>query len=84
MTAAIFPFPVARRRNLVEAVAVGMLERSPDQAERHLVFSAERQAIVLRRRGIAQSVIDEQVAAFVAAVRAEVWRQVLTPPQEVR
>jgi hypothetical protein len=83
MIALIVPFPTARRRDLVEAVAAGMLKRAPDQAERHLAFSADRQAIVLRRRGIEQPVIDEQIAAFVSAVRAEVWRRVLTP-QEAR
>ncbi|MBN9043584.1 MAG: hypothetical protein BGP05_01220 [Rhizobiales bacterium 62-47] len=78
MTAKIVPFPVARRRDLVEAVAGGMLKRAPDQAERHLAFSADRQAIVLRRRGIEQSLIDEQIAAFVSAVRAEVWHRVMS------
>lgn len=75
----VVPFPIARRRDLVEAVAAGMLKRAPAQAERHLEFSADRQAIVLRRRGIEQSVIDEQIAVFVSAVRAEVWRLVMAP-----
>lgn len=78
MSAVVVPFPIARRRNLVEAIAAGMLKRSPDQAERHLELSADRQAIVLRRRGIDQSVIDDQVATFVSAVRAEVWHRVMS------
>ena len=60
-----------------------MMKRSPDQAERHLAFSADRQAVVLRRRGIDQATIDREIAVFVSAVRAEVWRRVLTP-QEAR
>lgn len=81
--AALIPFPIARRRNLVAAVAAGMLKRAPDQAERHLESSADRQAMVLRRRGIAQTIIDQEIAAFVSAVRAEVWCRVLAP-QEAR
>jgi hypothetical protein len=39
--------------------------------------------MVLRRRGIEQAVIDHEIAAFVSAVRAEVWHRVLAP-QEAR
>jgi hypothetical protein len=81
MGAAIVPFPIARRLDLVVAVAVGMLKRGPDQAERHLEFSAYRLESVLRRRGIDQPVFDREIAAFVSAVRAEVWRRVLTPQE---
>ena len=79
MGAEVIPYPVARRLDLVTAVAVGMLKRGPDQAERHLEFSADRQAMVLRRRGIDEAVIDREITAFVSAVRAEVWRRVLAP-----
>ena len=45
-----------------------MLELPPDRAERHLEFSADRQAIVLRRRAIDQAVIDREIATFKVAV----------------
>jgi hypothetical protein len=83
MSAEIVPFPIASRIDLVQSVARRMLELPPDRAERHLEFSADRQAMVLRRRGIVRAVIDREIAAFVAAVRAEVWHRVLSP-QEVR
>jgi hypothetical protein len=60
-----------------------MLSRAPVQAEHHLQSSADRQAMVLRRRGIGQAIINREISAFVAAVRAEVWHRVLTP-QEAR
>jgi hypothetical protein len=83
MSASIVPFPIAKRIDLIHSVARRMLELPPDRAERHLEFSIDRQARVLRRRGIDQEVVDREVAAFVAAVRTEIWHRVLSP-QEAR
>lgn len=83
MSAELHPFPISRRIDLVRSVARGMLSRAPDQAEQHLQSSADRQAMVLRRRGIEQAIINREISAFVSAVRAEVWHRVMTP-QEAR
>lgn len=81
MTAAVIPFPIARRLDLVQSVARRMLELPPDRAERHFEFSLERQAKVMRRRGIAQAAINQELTTFAAAVRALVWENVFFPQE---
>jgi hypothetical protein len=58
-----------------------MLELPSDRAEKHFTLSLERQAMVMRRRGIGQEAIDRQLTAFAAAVRAVVWEHVMFPQE---
>jgi Asp/Glu/hydantoin racemase len=79
MSAEIVPFPVARRVDLVVSTARRMLELSPDRSERHLELACDRQAMVLRRRGIDATVVGCEISAFAAAVRSAIWHAVMAP-----
>ena len=77
----LIPFPLARRHDLVLRLARQMAARLPDDAEQHLQQQLQRQATVLRRKGIQNATVVAQVRSFELAVRTELWRFVLVPPQ---
>jgi hypothetical protein len=52
-----------------------------DAGERHLVRQLRIQRENLQRRDIAGAIIDREVATLDAAIRAALWRAVLTPGQ---
>jgi hypothetical protein len=79
--AVLVPFPLVRRRALIERTAEQMLARPLELAEKHLAMQVRRQASAMRRKQIAEDVISRQVASFEAAVRGELWRLVLAPDQ---
>jgi hypothetical protein len=77
--ARLLAFPLARRRDLVTKLAGQMLARSPTEAERHLLFELERHRRILARRQLSTDVIEAQLRSLEGAVRAELWRAVMTP-----
>ncbi|MGE0037349.1 MAG: DUF6074 family protein [Xanthobacteraceae bacterium] len=77
---AVIPFPMSRRHALVHKLARQMLDRSPVEAEKHLTLELSRHERVLRRRRFPEDVIASQVKAFECAVRAVLWRLVISPP----
>lgn len=79
--AKLIPFPLARRHDLVLRLARQMAARSPDGAEQHLQQQLQRQATVMRRKGITAAAVAYQVRSFESSVRAELWRLILVPPQ---
>lgn len=72
-------FPLARRRLLVKKLAGQMLARSPAAAEGHLAFELQRHRRTLRNRQLSDEVIEGQMRALEAAVRAELLRVVMKP-----
>jgi hypothetical protein len=80
-TAAILAFPIARRRDQVRALAAQMLARPQEQAQKHLEFQLRRKLNTLRKKQVPEDVALREVRCFESAVRAELWRLVLTPPQ---
>ena len=80
-SASLIPFPAARRHAFVHKLAAQMLAREPHVAEAHLRQQLEYQCRVLRRKGIAEDVARRELRALDSAVRAELWRLVMTPPQ---
>jgi hypothetical protein len=74
------PFPLARRRSLVLKLARHMAAKPPAAAETYLQQQLGRQIDALHRKGIADQVVEREVRAMESAVRAELWRLVLTPP----
>jgi hypothetical protein len=81
MSASLIAFPIVRRRELIERVAEQMLARPAGLAEKHLASQIRRQASAMRRRQITEDAITGQMRAFESAVRAVLWRLVLTPPR---
>lgn len=75
----VVPFPRARDRSFVRRHASYISTLKADRAERYLAKQMQIQADTLARRGIAPEVVAEQVKALESAIRAELWRVVLTP-----
>jgi hypothetical protein len=80
MTAAVVPFPLARRADLIQRQAEYALCLTTDKAERHIGRQIQRQADVLRRRGVAETIIKREVKGMEAAIRAAMWNVVFDRP----
>jgi hypothetical protein len=81
LRAYILAFPLARRYSLVKKLASQMLARSSAAADGHLAFELQRHRRTLRNRKLSDDVIEREVRMLEAAVRAELWRTVVTPEQ---
>lgn len=75
----VVPFPRARDRTFVRRHASYIATLKPDRAERYLAKQMQIQADTLARRGIPAEVATEHVRALELAIRADLWRVVLTP-----
>jgi hypothetical protein len=79
MMAVILPFPRVRDRRFVTRHARRMADLCTAAAENHLATQLDLQRRTMLRRGIDHTMVDEQIRALEMAVRAELWRVVLTP-----
>jgi hypothetical protein len=79
MTAGIIPFPPARRGSLVASIARRALELSPTAGEQHIQHSLKVQVIVMRRKGVAENLIERERVGLESAVRARIWNAVMRP-----
>lgn len=79
MTAKVLPFPLARRARLVRKQAECFANASAHAAENRLAQILDQQRATLRRNGCDAEATEEQVRALEGAIRAHVWRLVLTP-----
>jgi Family of unknown function (DUF6074) len=77
----IIPFPIARRRAFVSKHAARMAVLSSTRADIHLRQQLQVQVDTMRRRGIAESEIVREIRSLEAAIRAELWRSVITPQE---
>jgi hypothetical protein len=77
--AEIVPYPLAQRRDLVVGIAAQVASRPIRVGEKHLQHQLRRQEIALGRKGVSTQEIARQVRSLEAAVRAELWRIILTP-----
>jgi hypothetical protein len=75
----IVVFPLARRRALIVRLAAQMAARPMALAERYLQQQLGRQIDLLHRKKIPDRIVEREVCALESAVRAELWRLVLTP-----
>lgn len=75
----IVPFPAARRVGQIRKTAAYMAIASPRVAESHLQMQLDKLTKTLAKKGIAPEAVAAEVAAYRAAIQAELWRQVLTP-----
>src|SRR4051794_40419146 len=72
-------FPFARRRALISRLANGMASRPMAAAEKYFQQELRRQIRVLHRKHYSDDVVELEVRSLESAVRAELWRLVLTP-----
>jgi hypothetical protein len=77
----IVPFPLARRRAFIDRHARLIAAMSPDAGERYLDRQLRIQFGNLQRRGIDPRIIDREVIALDAAIRAALWRAAFMPGQ---
>lgn len=72
MTAAatVVPFPLARRRTMIDRQARYAAELNPSAAERHIAQQVKIQGDAMRRRGIDEGLIERELKCFEAAIRA--------------
>jgi hypothetical protein len=73
-TAEILPFPLVRRAGFARRHAAIMAETTPAKADAHLNRQLDIQRQVLHRRGVDPQIIDQQIAALEAQIRAEIVR----------
>ncbi len=72
-------FPFAYRRGLILRLAEQMAARGPAAAEKYLQQQLQRQISTLHRRQVPDRAVEREIRALESAVRAELWRVVLTP-----
>jgi hypothetical protein len=77
MTAQVLPFPLARRRSLVQRNAARVAESQPKTAEKIVSHAVQVQIYTMSRRGIAPEVIAREALAYEAAIRHELWRLII-------
>lgn len=72
--ATILPFPLARRRLMIEKQARYAAEINSDAAERHIQQQLKIQADSMRRRGIDEDIIARELRCMETAIRAALCR----------
>lgn len=77
----VIAFPQARRVHLVERTAARVAHaRSKDQGERLLAAAVRKQRDALVRKRVPSGKVERECRALENAIRAEMWRLILTPP----
>jgi hypothetical protein len=74
MTAAVLPFPIARRRAFIQKQADHATCLRPDVAGRYLEYQLQVQRDAMRRRGVAEDLIARELKCMEAAIRLELLR----------
>jgi hypothetical protein len=75
----VVAFPFARRRALILRLARQMVARAPAEAEKYLQQQLRRQIAALHHRQVSDRLVEQEIGTLESAVRAELWRLVLTP-----
>jgi hypothetical protein len=81
-TAAIVPFPLARRLDLIQRQAEYALCLKPEKAEQHIQRQLQCQRDALGRRGVSDDIIAIEIRGMEAAIRAVMWRLTFGAPEE--
>jgi hypothetical protein len=79
MEAQILPFPIARRWAFVFKQAEHAALMHPDAGERYVLRQLKLQADTLRRKGVAEDLIQRELGCLETAIRAALWKAVNTP-----
>src|SRR5882672_11366129 len=74
----LVPFPIARRRAFIDRHARLIATMRPEVGERYLDRQLQVQFENLQRRGIDLEIINREIVAMDAAIRAALWRAVIT------
>jgi hypothetical protein len=77
--AEIIPYPLARRCAFIDRHARMIASMRAEAGERYLRRQLLIQFDTLERKGVACDVIEREVLALGSAIRAALWKAVLTP-----
>jgi uncharacterized protein DUF6074 len=81
LMADVIAFPQARRVHLIEKTAARVARaRSNEHGERLLAAAVRKQRGAMTRKRIPAHKIDRECRALENAIRAYLWRLILTPP----
>ena len=78
MSATIIPFRFARCLPQIRKTAGYMLTLPHNHAEGHLREQLRRLEEGLRKKGVAEDLIRSEVASYEGAIRAHLWRLILS------
>jgi hypothetical protein len=78
---AVIPFPLARRSAFIDRHARHIATMRPEVGERYLDRQLQIQFENLQRRGFDLDTINSEIVAMDAAIRAALWRTVITRGQ---
>jgi hypothetical protein len=77
----VIAFPQARRVHLIEKTAARVAQaKSQEQGERLLAAAVQKQRGAMTRKRIAAGRVERECRALENAIRAHLWRLILTPP----
>jgi Family of unknown function (DUF6074) len=76
----LLAFPLRHRHAFVRRLAAQVLTRSAEQGEKHLALQLRKQAMSMARKSFSDEVVRREIASLEAAVRGEMWRQMLGAP----
>ena len=76
MSAVIFPFPLAKRRTMIDRQARYAAELNPDAAERHIQQQLKIQSDAMRRKGVDDDLIARELRCMECAIRELLTRAV--------
>jgi hypothetical protein len=71
MSAQIIPFPIVRRRSYIAKQAEQMACMKLEAAARYLKHQLQVQRDAMRRRGVAEALIEREIKNMEAAIRRE-------------
>jgi hypothetical protein len=71
MTALILPFPITRRHGFIKKQAARAASMNTDSAVRYVEHQLTVQRDAMRRRGIAENLIDRELYLMAMAMRSE-------------
>ena len=74
MTATVFPFPIIRRHGFIQKQAAHAASMNPDSAVRYIERQLTIQRDTMRKRGIAENLIDRELYRMAMAMRSEFQR----------
>jgi hypothetical protein len=71
MSAAIYPFPIVRRHGFIHKQAAHAACMNPESAVRYIEHQLLIQRDAMRRRGIAENLIAQELRCMAAAMHME-------------
>lgn len=72
--AEVVPFPLTRRRTYIANQAHHALCMRPESGERHIQRQVQMQADVLRRKGVAEHLVQREIRCLETALRVAMQR----------